>query len=371
MPADQAQQFDVIGVRGVLGFFFEALEQFTGQMWIESIANAFESNQDTETYAGLGMVPAMREWIGQKNAKSFNEFSVKITNRDFEATLKINNKDRRRDKTDQLRARIGELAQRAVAHDAILLSALIDGGQSTSITIPGSPSAITVSCYDGNSFWNTGHTIGNGTLSSTVNNLLTINLSTLSLGSSVGVGTVANPTPAAIAMVLIQMLSQLYNFTDDQGQPLNEFARKFVVMVPPAYIGATITAIRNQFLALGFENPLLNVIATNLEKIELIPVPNPRLTKNTNAIYLFRADSTFKPFIRQYEELTRTSDDETQFGERDNTPVGTGLIMKVLAEGSDYEFNNNAALFSIEKSGMVGFGRFDAAVAALLTQSPL
>ena len=110
--ANQAQQFDTIGVRGIIGMFFQSLEQYSGQTWINKIANTFESNQDTETYAGLGMVPQMREWVGGKLAKSFIEQSVKIGNRDFEATLAIKNKDRRRDKTGQVAARIGELAQR-------------------------------------------------------------------------------------------------------------------------------------------------------------------------------------------------------------------------------------------------------------------
>jgi hypothetical protein len=363
MPASQAQQFDTIGVRGVLGFFFEALEQLDGQTWINRICNTFQSNQDTETYAGLGMVPQMREWIGSKKAQSFNEFSVKITNRDFEATLEVANKDRRRDKTGQLRARIGELAQRAVSHDAVLLSALIDGGQSTSISLPGG-SKVTVQSYDGQALFSGSHKIGKTALS----NLMSINLSSLQLGSSVGVGSPTNPSPAAIANVILQMLTQLYGFQDDQSQPMNEFAREFIVMVPVGLSGAAVQAVKGQFLSLGYQNPLVSAIAPSMGDLNFTVVPNPRLTK-TDTLYLFRTDGTFKPLIRQVEMISPDSANEAGFGEEDGMAVGQGLIMKVLAEGSDYEFDNGAAKFSVEKSGFVGNGRFDQCVAAQMTQT--
>ena len=365
MPADQAQQFDVIGVRGILGMFFLALEQYTGQTWINRICNTFESNQDTETYAGLGMSPQLREWIGGKQAKSFNELSVKITNRDFEATLAIKNKDRRRDKTGQITARIGDLAQRAIAHDALLLSALIDGGSSTSVSIPGGATA-SVACYDGQALFSTSHKIG----STSLNNAIIANLATISgiVGRSVGVGTPTNPSPAAMAQAIIQGMSSIYGFLDDQGQPLNEFAREFIVMVPPAFAGAAVQAVKGQFLALGYANPVLTSIAPSLGEIKFDVVPNPRFTK-TDTFYMFRTDGAFKPLIRQVEMLDRTSTVEGQYGEEDGMAVGAGLVMKVLAEGSDHEFKYGEALFSIEKSGFVGDGRFDQALSIQLTQT--
>lgn len=359
----QPQQFDVIGKRGILGFLFEELEQFDGQEWVGDITNVFESNQDTETYAGLGMSPQMREWVGPKQAQSFQEFSVNITNKDFEATLLIKNKDRRRDKTGQLRIRIADLAQRARGHDAVLTSALIDGGQSSSITIPGG-SVATVKAFDGQPLWSTTHTLG----ATAISNLLTVNLSTLSLGTSVGVGSPSNPTPAAISNVIQTMISQLYGFKDDQNQPMNEFARRFMVMVPPAMSGAASQAVTGQFLALGYENPLKTVKSPSLKPLEFTVVPNPRLTL-TDTFYLFRQDGTFKPIIRQYEPITAGSDSEMAFGESEGTSVGAGIIVKVLAEGSDFEFDENGIKVSVEKSGMVGLGRFDQAVAAKMTQT--
>lgn len=346
--------------------FFLALEQLTGQLWIGDICNTFESNQDTETYAGIGMVPQMREWVGGKQAQSFNEFSVKITNRDFESTLAIKNKDRRRDKTGQLSARIGELAQRAISHDSLLLSALIDGGQSTAVTIPGGNGAITVKSYDGQSLFSTTHKIGATALS----NLLSTDLATLTniVGKNVGVGTPSNPSPAAFAQAVLLQLAQLYSFKDDAGQPLNEFARKFTIMVPPNMAGAAVQATKGQFLSLGYNNPLLTSISPNADDLQFKVAPNPRLTK-TDTFYLFRTDGAFKPLIRQVEALSPDSRQNMSAGEQDGMPVGFGLVMKVLAEGSDHEFKYGESLFSVEKSGFVGNGRFDSVVATQLTQN--
>jgi hypothetical protein len=356
--ADVAQRYDVIGVRGVLGFFFMALEQMTGQLWIDKICNTFESNQDTETYAGLGAVPQMREWIGSKQAKEFTEMSVKISNKDFEATIRFKNKDLRRDKTNQIMARIGELAQRCLSHDALLLSAIINGGTSTSITFPNG-TTVTVSAYDGQALFSTSHLIGTTAL----NNDLTFSLTTAAtiLGTAVGAGTTTNPSPAAFALAIQAALSQLYGFQDDQLQPLNEFAREFIVMVPPSLSGPANAAVKGQFLALGYNNPLLDIESPSMKDLKFTVVTNPRLTSFTTQFVLFRTDGMgFRPLIRQVEALEPMPN--MAYGEEDSAPVGYGLQMKVLAQGSDHEFFENEQLYSVEKSGMVGIGRFDQCV---------
>lgn len=358
MPQDQAQQYDVIGVRGIIGYFFQALEQYDGALWADMIANVFESNQDTETYAGLGQVPQLREWVGGKQAKGFNELSVKITNKDWESTLRIKNKDRRRDKSGQIAARIGELAQRAVAHRMTLLSAIIDGGTSTAITFP-SGGAATVSCYDGQPLFSASHKIG----ATAVNNIVSNSIATAAtyLGTNVGTGSTTNPSPAMMAYSILNAVQQLYGFTDDQKQPLNELARKFVVMVPIPYVGAANAAVRGQFLGVGYTNPLTFMEAPNMGQTEFIVVPNPRLTWTTQ-FAVFRADAPFKCLIEQLEMVNKASSDEMQGGVEIGESTGAGLVMKALAEGSDNEFWNNELVVSIEKSGMVGYGRFDQAV---------
>lgn len=357
MP-DQPQRFEYIGTRGVVGMFFLMLEQYAGQSWIGQVANIFDSNQSLETYAGLGMVPQLREWIGAKHAKGFNEFSITIKNKDFEATLAIKNKDLRRDKTGQLRARIAQFAQRVLSHEALLLSGIIDGGSSTTVTIPGM-SAQTIACYDGQPLFSDSHLIG----STSIDNNITIDLSDLStaLGSNVGVGTSTAPLAPAMAAGITAAVSQMYGFKDDQGQPLNEFARKFIVMVPNTFSGAAQQATKGQFLALGYANPTQFVLSPSLAEAEFMVVPNPRLTWTTQ-FAVFRADAPFKALIHQYEALNSASDANMSGGSESEATAGAGVVMKTLGPGSDHEFLNGEQLFGIEKSGNVGWSCFEQAV---------
>lgn len=326
MPADQAQQYDVIGVRGVIGYYYEALEQLTGRNWVPKIANEFSSNQDTETYAGAGMVPQLREWIGGKQARAFTEMSVKITNKDWESTILIKNKDRRRDKTGQIAARMGDLATRALAHDAKLISNIINLGTGTTIA----------TAYDGLAMFSASHKVGTQAL----NNIVSYSLSAAPIGTAIGTGTTTAPSVAVAALAIMAGIQQIYGYVDDQGEPINEMAQSFLIMAPVALSGVLQAAMTSVYAGLGYSNPLLSQQSPAETNIKLEVLANPRLTW-TNQFAIFRTDGAFKPIISQLE---------------------VPPIVKALAEGSDFEFDNNAIKMSVEKSGNVGIGRFDQSV---------
>ena len=42
-----------------------------------------------ETYACLGAVPSMREWIGEREAKNLSAYGYTIKNKDFELTVSV------------------------------------------------------------------------------------------------------------------------------------------------------------------------------------------------------------------------------------------------------------------------------------------
>jgi phage major head subunit gpT-like protein len=330
---DQAAQFDYIGVKGVMAFYFQALELYSGQSWINRLANRFISNQASETYASIGTVPQMREWIGGKQPKGFTEQSLIITNKDFESTIRIKNKDRRRDKTGLIQARMGELAQRTISHDASLLSTLIQNGAGTTVA----------TCYDGKALFADDHSVGS---SGTIDNNISVDISALPTGDTTGShGSTTAPSIGEMALSIMQAITTLYGFKDDQGEPINEFAREFVVMVPASLAGVAQAAVSVVNFAQGMTNPLLSIVAPSGDNIRISVAVNVRLTW-TDKFAVFRADAPFKPFIIQLE---------------------VEPIMKALAEGSDNEFNNNEVLFSVEKSGNVGLGRFDEAVLVTMT----
>lgn len=326
---DQASQFDLIGINGIKGFYFSSLDQITRASWLNSIVNEFESNQDTETYAGLTNVPQLREWIGGKQVNSFTEQSIKISNKDWESTISITNKDRRRDKTGQVMARMGELAERSAAHTLKLLSSLINVGTGTTLA----------SCYDGQPLFSASHKVG----AQALNNITAVTLSGLPVGTAVGYGTASQPSPAAAALCIQYGIQNMYAFVDDKGEPVNEMATDFVIMAAPSIAGTLQAAIGMPFLGIGLSNPLPDTAAPDGSTIKREVVMNPRLIGSAwqTQFAIFRKSAPFRPLISQLE-LPPT--------------------MKALAEGSDYEFDNNAVKFSVEKSGNVGLGRFDQAM---------
>lgn len=332
--ADQAQQYDYIGVKGIIGMYFQALEMYAGTSWTSRLANTFTSTAASETYAGIGNVPQLREWLGGKQPKGFTEQSLVITNKDYEATLRIKNKDRRRDKTGQLQARIGELAQRALSHDAALLSTLIVNGAATTYA----------SCYDSKALFADDHSVGS---SGTIDNNISVDISALPTGDTTGShGSTTAPSVGEMALSIQAAITALYGFKDDQGEPANEFMSEVIVMVPPGLSAVAQASVSSVYMAQGMSNPIvLGQKSPSGAMLRVDVVVNPRLTW-TAQFAVFRADAPFKPLIIQQE---------------------VAPVLKALAEGSDNEFMNNEVLFSVEKSGNVGLGRFDEAVLVTMT----
>ncbi len=194
----------VLTDRAIMGRYYNRLEQGP-YSWIGDIAVDIDSNQDKENHVWLGMPPQMREWVGGKGAKTFRDFNYEITNKDFESTIEYHERDLAEDKTGQLQIRINEHADRVLSHPASLLSSLILNAESTA-------------CYDGQYFFDTDHSEGD---SGTQDN-----------DKTYGVAVAATPTAAEMEGAILQAIQTMYGFKDDVGEPLNETAKKFMVMVP-------------------------------------------------------------------------------------------------------------------------------------------
>ncbi len=227
---------DVLSSRAVIGKFYAALEAYTGASWIDAVSMLFNSDQDSETYKWLGMVPAMREWLGGKQAKGFRDNGITIVNKDFEASLEILRKWLRRDKTGQL----------------------------------------------------------------------------------------------AAVNAIMGVIGYMLNYKDDQGEPMNSEAKKFLVMTSPA-LWTYLVKATSQTVNSGDSNILLQLAA---DGFEVRVVANPRLTYTTQFV-TFRTDAPASAMIRQEE---------------------VPIQMKALAEGSDYAFMNAKHLYSVEATRNVAYG---------------
>jgi hypothetical protein len=307
---------NLISSRAVVGMYYAALEQSTGLEWLDAISNYFTSDQPEETYAMLGQVPGFREWIGGRQAKGLRDDFFTIRNKHYEATIEFLIKDLRRDKTGQIRARIAEFAMRGQSHFARLLSTLIVNGE-TSV------------CYDGQYFFDTDHAEGD---SGAQSNSITTDISGLPVTVH---GSATAPSPEEMQQAILASISKMFTYVDDQGEPINETASQFLVMVPVGLSQATQAAlsIARQAAASTFA----------IDNLQIRAAVNPRLTAAgwTDKFGTFRTDGSIKPLIRQEE----------------TTPN-----LKVKDETSDFAFDNDAVQYGLDTWRNVGYGRWQAAV---------
>lgn len=310
-----------LGSRAIIGEFFKQLQLDFGASWISKLGMYFKSNQESETYKWLGMVPQMREWIGSRNAKGFWNNGITIANKKYESTLEVLCEDLDRDKTGQTLIRIREQAIRANAHWAKLISELIIAGESGV-------------CYDSQYFFDTDHTEGNNGTSQS--NDLSIDISALPAAVH---GSTTAPSAQEMALVILQGIQAIYGFKDNENEPVNEMARDFLVMAPVPLYNAAASAVSN----LTFGGGETNVLKNGDFNVSL--VMNPRLTW-TEQIAVFRADGNVKPFILQEEKP---------------------LTIKAVAEGSELEFNDDKHHYGIDARRNVGYGYWQHACLATMT----
>ncbi|WP_440640272.1 Mu-like prophage major head subunit gpT family protein [Bradyrhizobium sp. PUT101] len=281
--------------------------------FVDRYAMRMDSSQEIETYAWLGMAPKMREWIGGRQPKGLREQSFQITNKDFEATLEILTKDLRREKWGQIKVRIAELSRRTLTHPASLLTTLMINGKSAA-------------CYDGQYFYDTDHAEGD---SGAQDNDLTF-----------AAATATTPTVAEMRDAILKAIQAILGFRDDQGEPMNEDAREFDVVVPVALWAVAVSAVTLPTLDQGAAN-----ILTNMSDFKINVVPNARLSDATE-FYVNRTDAETKPFILQEE---------------------VPLNVAAIAEGSELEFKEKKHWYGVDWAGNVGYGFWQHSVLTTFT----
>lgn len=308
-----------LGSRAIIGEFYARLEQNLGTSWVPQVSMLFNSDQESETYKWLGQAPAMREWIGGRQAKGFRENGMTIANKKYESTMEVPVDWLRRDKTGQIMIRINEQTERANSHWAKLLNQLILDAEAGV-------------CYDGQYFFDTDHAEGD---SGTQNNDITYDVTTTTA-----------PTTGEMETAILKGIQQIIGFKDDQGEPMNENAQRFMVMVPVPFMSAAASALGSQIIvdaSTSRSNTILTL--SSMAGFQIGLAINPRLTWTTK-LAVFRADGQVSAFIRQEEE---------------------GITVDAIAEGSEEEFKNDRHLYGIKAIRNVGYGYWQKACLVTLT----
>lgn len=298
-----------LGSRAIIPYFFERLSIATGGSWLDSLSMRIDSVQAIESYKWLGQVPAMREWIGGRNAKAFRTNGFTVENKRFESTQRVTLDEIRRDQTAQVQARIADLADRAAGHPASLISTLILNGA-------------TGLCYDGQYFFDTDHTEGDNTTSQA-------NSIVFDISDGGGGGTNTNPTNLTMQRAILAGIAAIMSFKDDQNEPVNENLTEFLVMTPPGLMAQGLAAT---------VSPVSDSGSTNLivaqKDFKIRAVTNARLTW-TDKFAVFATGGTQKPFINQVEQ---------------------DVTLSAKAEGSDFEHDNDAHEYGVKRVGNAAYG---------------
>lgn len=295
--------------RAIKARLWQLLTQPTND-WAAMIAGAvLPTDQASETYAGLGNVPALTAWDNgtQRHTQNLRSISFAITNAAYQTGLRVNVDDVRRNKVGQVEQRIADLVARYNQHWMKLLSSLIEGS---------------TNCYDGTTFFSSSHSeAASGTQNNTVSQVAATN---------------TDPTAAEMEASILNAIEALYGFKDDQGEPINEDKKSFIVMVPPIFMSALSGALGASLLDTG-AGSRSNIIAT-LGGFQITPVVNQRLT-GTDKAYVFCQDG--RSFIRQQE---------------------TGPEISAKAEGSEFEHDYRQHEYGVATVRAAGYGNWQSAV---------
>jgi len=141
------------GFKILFGKGFETTESYA-----QRLASMLPSNSREENYAWIGQIPAMREWIGDRQIGNLEAFSYLIKNRTFELTVEIPREDIEDDKLGTYGEMFKQLGSQSKIHPDELLFGLLKNG-------------FGAACYDGQYFFDTDHPVtqADGTASSVSN----------------------------------------------------------------------------------------------------------------------------------------------------------------------------------------------------------
>ena len=111
----------------------------------------------TVSYAWLGDVPKMREWVGDRVLKDLKAFGYSITKKDWEATIEVTRDEIEYDQLGLVKPRIEQMGHASETHYDEMLYALIEANGT---------------CYDGKPFFDATHDIGGVAFSNIGNKVL-------------------------------------------------------------------------------------------------------------------------------------------------------------------------------------------------------
>ena len=251
------------------------------------VATVTPSTTDAETYAWLGDIPGMREWIGDREIQNLSASDYTIKNKDFELTVGIDRNAIEDDKIGLYNTSVEMLGHSAAMHPDKLVFELLKKG-------------FTERCFDGAVFFSDEHEIGEKKVSNK--------------------GTAKLSLDAYIAA-----RSGMMSLTNSKGEPLNLIPNRLVV--PPTLEKAAMDITEADFIN-GTRNTMKGTAK---------PLVVPQLAGSDTAWFLMCTTMPIKPLIYQqrkkpkFVSKTNETDDNVFMSKRRGLQRERGL--RLLADG--------------------------------------
>ena len=246
------------------------------------VATVTPSTTDAETYAWLGDIPGMREWIGDREVQNLSASDYTIKNKDFELTIGIDRNAIEDDKIGLFNPSIEMLGQSAAMHPDKLVFSLLKNG-------------FNEKCFDGKAFFSSEHMIGKSKVSNK--------------------GTAKLSLDAYIAA-----RSGMMSLTNRKGEALNLVPN--LLVVPPALEKAAMDITEADFIN-GTRNTMRGTAK---------PLVVPQLAGSDTAWFLMCTTMPVKPLIYQQRK-------KVKFVSKTNETDDNVFMSKTFVYGADSRGN--------------------------------
>jgi len=248
------------------------------------IATIVQSTGADEEYGGLGSVPGMREWIGDRQFDTLRGANFTIANRHFESGVEVLKTDIEDGRLVKYGSILEELGVEAMHHPDELMFELAIAGESQT-------------CFDGQFFFDTDHVWGD---SGSQSNDLT---------SAAAATTI--PVAAEYRTAYHAARAAMLGFKRDNGKLFHR-----PTLAPISDMLMLVPATHEEQARKAFDQPYLASGESNFTMEAPRILASPYLT--ADKFYLFRIGQPLKPFVFQARQALKRQtkgwdDQETKF----------------------------------------------------------
>lgn len=192
--------------KGVKKTYNDALKNT--KEYYKELATVVKTKNHSVTYSWLEDFPSMKEWIGDRDLKDLTAHTYTISKKDWESSVTITRDDILFDNLGLVTPRVQSLAHTVNQHFNKYIGTLIVSNDV---------------CYDGKTFFNAAHSIGDGAASNTTDlplsdvNLMTVYSSMLNLKNENNEPYDIEPTTLYIAPNLLATAMKILNSDTIEG----------------------------------------------------------------------------------------------------------------------------------------------------------